>query len=266
MRSPGVEGTAMRDDGDAISVYALDEGAQIQRAYGLGGPDLSARMAWEGFRVKLGGYVAIVESRVFLRECIRMSLQAALPLPVIAYASEQELERDSRGEPEAVLWSALEASHEGSARALTTLARIVPQSPVIVLGAHSGIDMARLAVHHGAKAYIPYATGFDLAIEAVRFVLSGGTYVPVECLLHERHASEAGAGRTAVGPQGITEREQAVVRAIQQGKSNKVIAYELNLCESTVKVHVRRIMKKLKAKNRTEVAIRAQAGLRMAGA
>ena len=57
----------------------------------------------------------------------------------------------------------------------------------------------------------------------------------------------------------VTARELAVVRAIQKGKSNKVIAYELNMHESTVKVHVRNIMKKLKAKNRTEMAINALA-------
>jgi DNA-binding NarL/FixJ family response regulator len=59
----------------------------------------------------------------------------------------------------------------------------------------------------------------------------------------------------------VTARELAVVRAIQKGKSNKVIAYELNMCESTVKVHVRRIMKKLTAKNRTDVAIKSQSVL-----
>ena len=45
-----------------------------------------------------------------------------------------------------------------------------------------------------------------------------------------------------------------MVEAIRQGKPNKIVAYELNMCESTVKVHVRAIMKKLKARNRTEVA------------
>jgi hypothetical protein len=50
----------------------------------------------------------------------------------------------------------------------------------------------------------------------------------------------------------------AVIRALQQGKPNKVIAYELNMCESTVKVHVRNLMKKLKAKNRTDLAMKAQ--------
>jgi DNA-binding NarL/FixJ family response regulator len=47
------------------------------------------------------------------------------------------------------------------------------------------------------------------------------------------------------------------VRAIQEGKSNKVIAYDLNMCLSTVKVHVRNVMGKLNAKNRTDVAMKA---------
>jgi len=46
-------------------------------------------------------------------------------------------------------------------------------------------------------------------------------------------------------------------KALRRGKANKVIAYELNMRESTVKVHVRNIMKKLKARNRTEVAFMA---------
>jgi DNA-binding NarL/FixJ family response regulator len=52
----------------------------------------------------------------------------------------------------------------------------------------------------------------------------------------------------------FTVRQLTVIESLRQGKSNKVIAYELNMCESTVKVHVRHIMKKLGAKNRTEVA------------
>ena len=55
-----------------------------------------------------------------------------------------------------------------------------------------------------------------------------------------------------------------MVAAIKQGKSNKVIAYDLNMCESTVKVHVRNIMKKLNAKNRTEVAMKAEQPVRPA--
>jgi DNA-binding NarL/FixJ family response regulator len=52
----------------------------------------------------------------------------------------------------------------------------------------------------------------------------------------------------------FTRRQVAVIDALRKGKANKIIAYELNMCESTVKVHVRNIMKKLNARNRTEVA------------
>jgi DNA-binding NarL/FixJ family response regulator len=52
----------------------------------------------------------------------------------------------------------------------------------------------------------------------------------------------------------LTARQAEVAKALRRGTANKVIAYELGMCESTVKVHVRNIMRKLKARNRTEVA------------
>lgn len=99
--------------------------------------------------------------------------------------------------------------------------------------------------------------GFEIAVQALRFVLAGGTYVPMDFMLA---TDWPGAAQSSPQPKSgaITTRELAVVRAIQQGKSNKVIAYELNMCESTVKVHVRNIMKKLNAKNRTDLAIKSQ--------
>jgi DNA-binding NarL/FixJ family response regulator len=45
---------------------------------------------------------------------------------------------------------------------------------------------------------------------------------------------------------------------LRQGKQNKMIAYELGMCESTVKVHIRHIMRKLNARNRTQVVLLTQ--------
>jgi len=112
---------------------------------------------------------------------------------------------------------------------------------------------------HGAKGYIPVTMGFEITIAAVRFVLAGGTYAPMDCLL-----SKDPPGVMLSQPPGtdhLTGRELAVTRAIQKAKSNKVIAYELSMCESTVKVHIRNIMRKLKAVNRTDVAFKAQTSL-----
>jgi DNA-binding NarL/FixJ family response regulator len=140
---------------------------------------------------------------------------------------------------------------------LSIISNLAPSLPTIVLSSKYNFEVMRTVIGYGAKGYIPMSMGFEIAVEAVRFVLAGGTYVPAECLLSAIPSSVTPLRPPASG--AITNRELAVVRAIHQGKPNKIIAYELNMCESTVKVHVRHIMKKLRAKNRTDVAIKATA-------
>ena len=65
--------------------------------------------------------------------------------------------------------------------------------------------------------------------------------------------------RAPSGDGRFTARQVAVANALWRGKSNKVIAYELSMSESTVKVHIRNIMKKVQATNRTEAAFKLSA-------
>jgi DNA-binding NarL/FixJ family response regulator len=58
-----------------------------------------------------------------------------------------------------------------------------------------------------------------------------------------------------MGPCSFSPRQIQVLERLNQGKQNKVIAYELRMVESTVKVHIRHIMKKLNARNRTQVVL-----------
>jgi DNA-binding NarL/FixJ family response regulator len=201
--------------------------------------------------------VAIVESRPFLRECIRRSVQSALPSPVVTYSTLSELGTQIRNaSTELVVLSLIEASSEACSNALKELPEMASGRPVIALASTNDPDLARAAIRCGAKGYIPVTMGFEIAIEAIRFVLGGGTYVPPDCLLATNQLglpTSTAASRLDI----LTSREISVVRAIQQGKSNKVIAYELNMCLSTVKVHVRNVMRKLSAKNRTDVAMAA---------
>jgi DNA-binding NarL/FixJ family response regulator len=125
----------------------------------------------------------------------------------------------------------------------------------MVLGKNDDLNKVLLALSQGANGYISISAGFDIFVQALRFVGAGGTYVPAQCLLEAKQTPAAASERTT--PSVFTNRELAVIQAIRKGKPNKMIAYELNLCESTVKVHVRHIMKKLQAKNRTDVAIKS---------
>jgi DNA-binding NarL/FixJ family response regulator len=156
-----------------------------------------------------------------------------------------------------VIISLGETNTQESAEALNIISNLAPSLPTIVLSSKYDFEVMRAVIGCGAKGYIPMTMGFEITVEAVRFVLAGGTYVPAECLLSAIPSAVTPSRSAASG--AITRRELAVVRAIHQGKPNKIIAYELNMCESTVKVHVRHIMKKLRAKNRTDVAIKATA-------
>ena len=110
------------------------------------------------------------------------------------------------------------------------------------------------ALEFGARGYIPSSVGIDVCIEAIGLALAGGIFVPASSVLAMRQLIDSG-GEVARPMAGMfTARQAEVVEALRRGKANKIIAYELNLRESTVKVHIRNIMKKLKATNRTEVA------------
>jgi DNA-binding NarL/FixJ family response regulator len=206
------------------------------------------------------GFIAVIESRTFIRECLRRSVQSAFPLPVLTYSTASELEQQHLlTSAKLIIISWAEENREANISALKVLSELSQRTPVIVLAYNNDPELARTAICHGAKGYIPVTMGFEITIEAVRFVLAGGTYAPMDYLLARGGPGDAPSQPPTSGL--VTARELAVVRAIQKGKSNKVIAYELNMCESTVKVHVRRIMKKLNAKNRTDVAIKSQSAL-----
>jgi DNA-binding NarL/FixJ family response regulator len=209
---------------------------------------------------RVDAFIAVIESRIFLQECIRRSMQSAFSLPILTCSTLSELELGLKPASAAiVIVSWMEGSNEVNTSVLNALSELVPNVPVVVLAQTNDADLARTAIRHGAKGYIPCTLGFDITVEAVRFVLAGGTYVPMDCVLATGSSALSSAVPRPSG--GVTAREAAVIRAIQQGKPNKVIAYELNMCESTVKVHVRNLMKKMKAKNRTDLAIKMQTAL-----
>ena len=95
-------------------------------------------------------------------------------------------------------------------------------------------------------------------LATLRFVQRGGTFIPLEVLTNARvHLERQGPDKMET--RSLTPSEQRVLDLLMEGKPNKVIARELNIEETTVKVHIRRILKKLNAANRTQAALVAQA-------
>jgi DNA-binding NarL/FixJ family response regulator len=221
-------------------------------------PSLGELRPSEADRAELDLIVAVVESRAFLRECISRCLQSALSVPCLTYSTLSELETELRyGCIQLVILSLMDVTAQACAHVLQELSEFALSRHVIVFAPSDDPQLALAALRSGAKAFVPVTMGFEIAVEVMRFVLAGGVYVPPDCLLTQAPARPS-TPATSLGPHGLTPRELEVVRAIQQGKSNKVIAYEFNISLSTVKIHVRSIMKKTRANNRTHIAMKAQ--------
>jgi DNA-binding NarL/FixJ family response regulator len=246
------------DSCPADQFYTIDperEPIQFDRGETLSAEHVARRLDLQSSKA-VENKVVIVESRIFLRACIQRSIQSALSIPVETLTSFSELDdRRAIGSARLVIISLDETDARESAKALRIISDLAPSLPTIVLSSKYNFEVMRAVIGCGAKGYIPMTMGFEIAVEAVRFVLAGGTYFPAEYVLSAIPSAVTPSRPATSG--AITSRELAVVRAIHQGKPNKIIAYELNMCESTVKVHVRHIMKKLRAKNRTDVAIKA---------
>ena len=126
-------------------------------------------------------------------------------------------------------------------------------SPVVIVSDNEDPNAIVQMLAKKVRGYVPTSFSLHTAMQAMDLVRAGGTFVPASSLIAAHHAPEAQAD--VQKSNGLfTTRQAAVIDALRQGKPNKIIAYELKMRESTVKVHVRNIMKKLNATNRTQVA------------
>jgi DNA-binding NarL/FixJ family response regulator len=121
-------------------------------------------------------------------------------------------------------------------------------SVIILSGSESSADITR-AMNASAQGYIPKSYSKDLMLSAIRLVLSGGIFIPPS--VFQNNQLEMPKNTL------LTQRQQAVLNLLSEGKSNKIIARDLNMAVNTVGVHVMAIFKILGVNNRTEAAHQA---------
>ena len=141
------------------------------------------------------------------------------------------------------------ASELNGARTVAIMSGIAPR------------QVAREALAAGAAGYVPKTMSARSLLAAVRFMLAGEQYAPIE-FLAAGPMGEAPDGEHPLAEQ-LTRRETEVLDALCRGLANKEIALELSLREVTVKLHVKTLCRKLGARNRTHAVVLAkEAGLR----
>ncbi|WP_161600932.1 LuxR C-terminal-related transcriptional regulator [Teichococcus oryzae] len=138
-----------------------------------------------------------------------------------------------------------------------------PERPVVVVSDHWRAADVAVALGAGVKGFISTDMAPAAAIRALSFIIGGGVFFPAEALLEQPEpkvpAIPAAEANFPLDESTFTQRQRQVLLQLRRGYSNKLIGRELHMCESTVKVHVRQIMRKLGVSNRTQVALRVSA-------
>lgn len=141
--------------------------------------------------------------------------------------------------------------------AIASVKEKFPAARLLVLSSNcGGSDMVRAAFQAGAQGFLTGDMDPELVGRALDFVAAGGTFFsPVVLAALENEAGTRLVEEGAASADGVTARQQEVIAYLRQGLSNKMIARKMHLSEATVKIHLRHIMRRLGAKNRTQVAI-----------
>ena len=123
-----------------------------------------------------------------------------------------------------------------------------PDARIIVLTTYASDEYVRSAIEAGARAYLLKESLRIELLQAIRSVYGGARYVPKEIALRLANC---------VSHQSMTPRELEVLSLMTEGFRNRDIAIRLSIAEETVKVHVKSILGKLDASDRTQAIITA---------
>ena len=139
--------------------------------------------------------------------------------------------------------------------ALQEMRRQLPKTAIVVVSASEDGRTIRTVMSTGVKGYIPKRSDVKVFDNALKLISDGGTYVP-PVLINNPPINNLSTKST--GLKTLTNRQSQVLDLIAQGKSNKQIAYDMGVSESTVKLHINALLRSLHVSNRTQAVVTAQ--------
>ena len=187
--------------------------------------------------------VLIVDDHPLLREGVRAVLANEADVRVVAEASNgrEAVEAFRAHRPDIVLMD-IQMPEMNGIEAIAGIRSEAPNARIVVLTTYKGDVSALRALRAGAVGYLLKGQLRTELVETVRAVHAGGRRIPPEI------ATDLAAH---LGEDSLSEREIQVLRSVAQGNSNKRVAAELGVSEETVKAHMKSIVSKLNANDRT---------------
>lgn len=136
----------------------------------------------------------------------------------------------------------LQMPYMNGVEAISAIRADFPAARIIVLTTYKGDALALRALKAGASGYLLKSAMRKEMMDAIRAVFAGRPSIPVEIAMQIAEHAAADA---------LSEREVEVLRCVARGAANKEVAIQLHISEETVKVHMKHILEKLDATDRT---------------
>ena len=198
--------------------------------------------------------VLIVDDHPLLREGITMVIGAEVDMVLVGSAAtgQQAIDLYTTTNPNLVLMD-LRLPDMSGIDAMTAIREKSPQAKVVILTTFEGDAEVSRALTAGASGYLLKSMPRKQIVDSIRQVHAG----------KRRIASAVAANLVEhLGQESLSQREITILKRVAEGDRNKEIAARLSLSEETVKSHVKNILEKLGASDRTQaVSIAVRRGI-----
>jgi DNA-binding NarL/FixJ family response regulator len=191
--------------------------------------------------------ILTIDDHPLLREGVSAVVEAEKDMWVVAEASggQEGIEQYRKHRPDVTLVD-LRLPDISGVEVMRRIREEFPAARFIVLTTYSGDVQALDALKAGASGYLLKSMLRTELLETIRLVNMGKRRIPPEIATEiAEHAAD----------DALSEREMEVLRAVGAGYSNKQIAKRLDISESTVKSHMKSILPKLNARDRTHAVM-----------
>ncbi len=207
--------------------------------------------------------ILLIDDHTLFRSGVRLLLQRQPDFEVVAEAGDgvEGIKRAKELKPDVVLLD-LNLPGLSGLETLQLLTQDLPNCAVIILTVSEEADELGQALRDGARGYLVKNIDADALVSAIRRAANGEAVIADSMTAKLVEQFRGQAGQTPPPPGSaerhrLTARETQIVQWLARGASNKVIARELDVSESTVKIHVQNVLKKLNLTSRVQVAVYA---------
>jgi two-component system nitrate/nitrite response regulator NarL len=210
--------------------------------------------------------ILLIDDHTLFRSVVRALLARQPDFEVVDDAADgiEGIKRAKQHRPDVVLLD-LNMPGLSGIETLQLLQQDLPDTAVIMLTVSEDVDELTTALREGACGYLLKNMEADALAAMIRRAAQGDSVI-ADSMTQRLIAQMRMPARVEAVPvvaldtrdaPALTPRERDIVRIISRGASNKDIARELDLAESTVKIHVRNVLRKLSLSSRMQIAIYA---------